>query len=260
VVSLSATPQQVPSEYAQRGYAQPDESMNTANAIGPTMQAMYNAYMPNQQSLSIEYNVPSAQKHIVTTMYDAPRQPPIKKRRWGGVFLLVIVVCILLLFSIGAYKLVRITNTTSTIKQVNTPSGNAFVPAASLILKEAQTSSDINNTLAPTQITKTFMANQKVYVTFTITSGKQDGSIEAKWYADGQMVASAILPHMHENTHGVFSNIYITATPDGAVELYWCTRPDCKDAQLAQVVHFVVTPVDTAFRTLLLHQSYLEQG
>ena len=183
-------------------------------------------------------------------MNNAPQLAPTKKRRLGGFFLLVIVVCVLLLSGMGIYKLVRVANAASTVKQANTPSGNVLVPAAALILKDAQTSSDIDNALAPTQITKTFMANQKVYVTFTITSGKQDGSIEAKWYEDGQVVASTILPHMHENTQGVFSNIYITATPDGAVELYWCTQADCKDAQLAQVVHFVVTPVDTAFRSL----------
>ncbi len=172
---------------------------------------------------------------------------PTQKRRWSGLFLLAIVVCILLLFGIGAYKLVRIANATSTVKQANTPSGNALVPSASLMLKDAQTSSAIDTTLAPAQITKTFMANQKVYITFTITSGKLNGSIEAKWYADGQVVASTVLHHSHENTHAVFSNIYVTATPDGAVELYWCTHADCKDAQLAQVVHFIVTPIATTY-------------
>ena len=246
--SQSATQLLAGSEsYEQRGYAQPSQhgqesGINNASAVGPTAQAMYSTYTPIQQPLSVGYM--SAQKYAISPTYNAPPLVLMKKRRWGNFFLLVIVVCILLLFSIGMYKLIRIANATSTAKQANTPSGNVLVPAAAVILKDAQTSSDIDNTLAPTHITKTFMANQKVYVTFTIASGKQDGSIEAKWYEDGQVVATTIFPHMHENTHGVFSDMYITATPDGAVELYWCTQPDCKDAQLAQVVHFVVTPVN----------------
>lgn len=207
---------------------------------------------PLQQPLSVGY---ISAKYAVLPIHDAPRLTPMKKRHWGRFFLLIIVVCFLLLFGIGAYKLVRIANPPSAVKRVNTPSGNTFVPVASTILKGVQTSSDIDMTLAPTQVTKTFMATQKIYVTFTITSGKQDGFIEAKWYEDGQVIASTILPHMHANTHGVFSNMYITATPDGAVELYWCTQLDCKDAQLAQVVHFVVTPVNTAYLTYIKRKT-----
>ena len=249
-----ATAQQTSSDaYEQHTYTQSlqqgqDNGMNYTNVIGPVTQNVYRTSSPVQQPPSMSYA--SAQTHIASTPQNVMQHQPIKKRRWDGLFLLAIVVCVLLLFGIGAYKLVRIANTTSTVKQVNTPSGNTLVPATAAILKDAQTSSDIDNTLAPVQITKTFMANQRVYVTFTITSGKQDGSIEAKWYADGQVVASTILHHTHENTHGVFSNIYITATPDGAVELYWCTQPNCRDAQLAQVVHFVINPVSTAFLSL----------
>lgn len=202
------------------------------------------SYTAEPQSISVGYV--SAQKYSLVAMQNAVQLSPAKKRRWDGAFLLAIAMCVLLLLSIGAYKLLRIANGTGIAKQATTPSGNVFVPSASAILKNVQTSSDINDTLAPTQITKTFMANQKVYVTFTITSGNQDGSIEAKWYANGQVVASAVLHHLHENTHGVFSSVYVTATPDGAIELYWCTQLDCSDAQLAQVVHFVVTPIDTA--------------
>ncbi len=249
-VSPPATPRLTADEpYEQRVYDQLPQyvqasGMNNANAIGPSTPAMYNTYTSMQQPLSASYV--SARKYGISTTYRAP----VKKRRWGSFLLLVIVMCILLLFGIGMYKLVRIANTTSMAKQIDTPSGKVFVPAATIILKDAQTSSDIDNTLAPKQITKTFMANQRVYVTFTITSGKQDGSIEAKWYENGQVVATTILPHIHENTRGMFSNMYITATSDGAVELYWCTQPDCKNAQLAQVVHFVVTPIDTTFRSL----------
>ncbi|GAC1388826.1 MAG: hypothetical protein NVS4B11_04000 [Ktedonobacteraceae bacterium] len=122
-----------------------------------------------------------------------------------------------------------------------------LVSAASTLFRNAQTSSDIDSNLVPTHITNTFMANQKIYLTFTIHSGNQDGYIAAKWYANGQFVARKSFHHRHENTHGVFSNVYLTATTNGAVELYWCTHADCSDAQLAQVVHFIVTPVNTTY-------------
>jgi len=194
-------------------------------------------YIQTQQSISSPY---------ISGVQSTMSQQTTKKRRWDGLFILAIVVCVLLLFGIGAYKLIKVTNTANISKQANTPSGNAFVASASAVLKNAQPSSDIDSNLAPTQTTKMFMANQKVYMTFVINSGSRDGYIEAKWYADGQVVASTVLSHTHGNTRGVFSHVYITATPDGAVELYWCVQADCKDAQLAQVVHFVVTPVNTA--------------
>ena len=129
---------------------------------------------PRQTSSEQHGYAQPSQYRQESRMNNAPQLAPTKKRRWGGFFLLIIVVCVLLLFGMGIYKLVRIANTTSTVKQASTPSGNVLIPAASLILKDAQTSSDIDTTLAPTQITKTFMANQKVYVTFTITSRNQD--------------------------------------------------------------------------------------
>ncbi|GAC1458188.1 MAG: hypothetical protein PVSMB2_14180 [Ktedonobacteraceae bacterium] len=205
------------------------------------------SYAAGQQSVPFAALPPVAPQQVSGVTYWMRQPQPTKRPRPEGFFLITIVVCVLLLLGIGTYKLARVANTTSTPKQINTPSGNALIPSASSILKNAHTSSAIDNTLAPSHSTKTFIANQNVYVTFDITSGKQDGAIEAKWYADGLIIASTVLPHAHENTHGVFSNVYITATPDGAVELYWCTQSDCKDAQLAQVIHFVVNPIDTAY-------------
>ena len=241
-ISPPTTPRQTSNEqYEHYTSAQLSQQRQEQRVHGiyPPTQALASAYTPMQQ--------PLLEKNNSGQSYSMEPPAPRKKHNWRRFFLLSSVLCVLLLSSIGVYKLLRIANTTSSAKQAHTPSGNALIPVAETILKNAQTSGDIDTTLAPTQVTKTFMANQKVYVTFTITSGKQDGFIEAKWYEDGQIVATTILPHIHENTHGVFSNVYITATPDGAIELYWCTQPDCKDAQLAQVVHFVVNPVDTAY-------------
>ncbi len=252
-VSHSTLPHQT--SYEQRGDDQPaqhrgqNDGLNYTDEVFFAQQALYTTSTPLQHSLPTGYTLANSHTFAPSPapIYGAMQPHYIKKSRGEHFFLLVIIVCVLLLASISMYKLVQRINATGTAKQANTPSGNALVLSASTILKSAQTSSDIDNTLEPVQITRTFTANQKVYVTFTITSGKQDGSIEAKWYADGQVVASTVLHHTHENTHGVFSNIFITATPDGAVELYWCTQPDCKDAQLAQVIHFVVSPVTTAY-------------
>ena len=237
--------------------------MTHCSICGTPASYMLNAQpAPSNVYPSIQQTLPpgsiQAQQLVPSSPYASAAQnilPPqvTQKRRWNGLFLLVILVCVLLLFGIGAYKLIKTANTPNIPIQADTPSGNALVASASAILRNAQTSSDIDSNLAPTQKTKTFMANQKVYITFVINSGNQDGYIEAKWYADGQVVATAVLPHTHGNTRGVFSNVYIIATPDGAVELYWCVQADCKDAQLAQVVHFEVTPVDTAYGKLYLY-------
>lgn len=242
--SYSAVPHQTSFEQRKKTQSSQQHSQNDeisyTNGVFSAPQAIHTISTPLQQSHPLGHPLTHTfSPHAAAPIYSAMHHT--KKSRGEHFFLFVIIVCVVLLASISVYKLIQKVNTTSTVKQASTPSGNALVSSASTILKNAQTSSDIDNTLEPVQITRTFTANQKVYVTFTVTSGKQDGSIEAKWYAEGRVVASTILHHTHENTHGVFSSIYITATPDGAVELYWCTQLDCKDAQLAQVVHFVVT-------------------
>ncbi len=249
--TTTSSPQSSSTQNEQQSYVQFSQS-NSAPQVHST------TYPPIQQEYSANFGL--LQGHALSSSPAYLHSPvdiaSMKRRYKRNFFLLAIVVCVLLLFAIGSYKLVRVASATNITKQANTPSNNAIVPTASLILKHAQTSSDIDTTLAPTRLTKTFMANQKIYVTFTITSGTQDGSIEAKWYTNAQLVATSVLQHKHENTQGVFSNIYITATPDGAVELYWCTQPDCKDAQLAQVVHFVVHPIDTAHLQVYRDKKY----
>lgn len=252
--------------YEQPGYAQASQDARNgpqqySQVASRSSQVLYYAYPPTQQGVgypehTLQVFYPSQNQHFMSL------QAP-KKRRWDGLFLLVIVVCILLLLGMGVNKLIKVVNTSHISQQANTPSGNAIVASASIFLTNAQTSSDIDSNLAPVQKTKTFMANQKIYMTFIINSGKQDGYIEAKWYENGQNVASTVISHMHGNTHGIFSNVYITATPDGAVELYWCAQASCSDAQLAQVLYFVVTPVNTArlhsvFRSTAQHFSKLD--
>lgn len=213
-------------------------------------QTRSNAYAPTQQPLQFNGAYPHMQQADVSPYasvpYSAIPSQPAKKGYRGAVLLLAILVSLLLLAGTGTYILIKAANTTKAVRHVHTPSGKLITASASAILANAQMGSDIDRNLMPTHTTTTFMANQKMYITFTIQSGGKDGSIEAKWYANGQLVSSTRLRHNHANTRGVFSSTYITAVPNGAVELYWCTQSDCSDAQLAQVIRFAVNSASIA--------------
>ncbi|GAC1398399.1 MAG: hypothetical protein NVS4B12_00230 [Ktedonobacteraceae bacterium] len=213
-------------------------------------QTRSSAYPPMQQSLQFNDAYPRVQQLDVSPYASAPYSAipsqPAKEEYRGAVLLLAILVSLLLLAGTGTYILIKAANTTKAVRHIRTPSGKVITASASAILANVQMSSDIDSNLMPTHITTTFIANQKMYITFTIHSARQDGSIEAKWYANGQPVSSTRLRHSHANTRGVFSSTYITAVPNGAVELYWCTQPDCSDAQLAQVVRFTVNAASVA--------------
>ncbi len=178
-----------------------------------------------------------------------PAQQPKKRSRVG--MIIGIVVGALLLLCIGGAILVSViasqagkvvsTTATKVAGQTNSPSGKSVVPSAAAIISNPQTSDAVDSNFAPKHTTSTFTPNQKIYVTFDINSGNQDGYIEAKWYADGQAVSTLSFHHNHVNGAGYFSNAYTSSTKNGAVELYWCTQANCSDAQLAQVVHLTVT-------------------
>jgi hypothetical protein len=120
------------------------------------------------------------------------------------------------------------------------PSGKTIVPAAATMIGNTQTSTGIDNNYLPTNVTKTFATQQTVYVTFNVDSRKEPGYIEAKWYGNNQLVSSDKFPHDPKNNVAYFTQSYGSAQ-SGAVELYWCTRADCSDEELAQVLKFTVT-------------------
>lgn len=201
----------------------------------------YGASTPVQQP-SLSYTQSWQQPSQMVSPAVAPNRPvqavPEQKRR-RGILIIGILAGLLLIAGISIFFV------------QGTDAGNANVPSsggidanASTILVHPQLSSSIDSQLAPMQPTTTFTANRKIYLTFAIASGNQDGYIKAKWYADGQSVSSTSFQHLHANTSGVFSATYITPTTNGLIELYWCTQANCSDAQLAQVVHFTVKPVD----------------
>lgn len=131
-------------------------------------------------------------------------------------------------------------NTGNSSTTSNVPSSNDVDPAAAKILTAAQTSDGVNTDYQPTHITSTFATDKDVDLTFQVNSAGKDGYIEVKWYQSGQQVHSDILQHHAQNDHGYFGYSF-TSSGDSVGALYWCTKADCSDEQLAQVVKFTVT-------------------
>jgi hypothetical protein len=175
------------------------------------------------------------------------QQTQSKKQKKGKLFFgIIALIAVLVIGSVGAATFMFINNTPSpaVTKPVpdkpGPPSGKTIVPAAATVIANPQISTGIDNNYQPTNVTKTFTTQQTVYVTFNIDSKKQPGYIEAKWYGNSQFVISDKFSHDPKNNVAYFTQNYSTAQ-SGAVELYWCTKPDCSDEQLAQVVKFTVT-------------------
>jgi hypothetical protein len=124
------------------------------------------------------------------------------------------------------------------------PTSASIVPAAAQILSGAQTSSSVDSNYNPTNVTTTFATNSDVDLTFQIDSAGQNGYIQVKWYEDGQQVYTDILPHKAANNQGYFGETYLVAGA-GAATLSWCTKADCSDAQLAQIVTFTISSTAT---------------
>ncbi len=177
-----------------------------------------------------------------------PAQPPKKRGRVGLIIgivvgsLLLLCVGLGVLFAVIGSQASKTTNSgTKSTSQSGTPSGKNIDPAAAAILHNPKTSTDVDDKYNPKNVTSTFTTSQSVYISFDIDSGDKDGYIQAKWYADDQLVDTRSFSHKHTNNVGLFSHEYTSPTTNGNVELYWCIKSDCSDAQLAQVVHFTVT-------------------
>jgi len=156
--------------------------------------------------------------------------------------LTLVAVAIVLVGAFFIHKEMNTVNTTVTTvrQQHDNPTGKTISPTATAILFHAQTASAIDNTLTPTQLTSTFETNQHVYVTFQIDSKGLDGTIQARWYANGQQVSISMFHHTHGNMKGLVSYMYTVPANAGVVALFWCIQKDCSDAQLATVLHFTV--------------------
>lgn len=123
---------------------------------------------------------------------------------------------------------------------INGPSGGSTVETAAALITHPQTAYKIDNNYAPQHTTQTFTARQKIYLTFEINAPKQKGYVQIRWYKNSKRTDTDSFFHDPVNLKGYFSTSYNTSA-QGAAELYWCTQANCRDAQLAQVLHFTVT-------------------
>lgn len=177
--------------------------------------------------------------------YNPAMPQPTKPKRRIGRIIGIVVAAVLLLSCLGLYGLYKIgstvgNTTTTTTNTTGVPSNNDAVAAASAIISQVQTSSAVDSNYNPTTTASTFTVQQRIYVTFQINSNGSDGYIEGRWFLNGQRVYTYTFKHSAANTQGYFSIPYNRAG-NGAIALYWCTKADCSDAQLAQVVQFTVT-------------------
>jgi flagellar basal body-associated protein FliL len=175
--------------------------------------------------------------------------PPKKRSKVGLIIGIVVLALVLLCGGVifaavqlgkGASTTIKNSIATATTATSNVPANSDAVPAATKILFGAQTSSAVDSNYNPTKVTTTFVTGKDVDLTFQVNSAGKDGYIKVQWFEDGQQVASDILQHHAANDHGYFGQTF-DAAGSGAAALYWCTKSNCSDAQLAQVVSFSVT-------------------
>ncbi|MBO0777628.1 MAG: hypothetical protein J2P37_02260 [Ktedonobacteraceae bacterium] len=129
---------------------------------------------------------------------------------------------------------------TDTATNVVGPSGKRVVPAMAAFFSNVQTTSSIDAHYQPTHVTSSFAVKQSIYVTFYINSNKRSGYIQVLWYSNNKMISKDKLAHDPPSNVAYFGLTYEEPT-NGSAELYWCTKADCSDAQLAQVVKFKVS-------------------
>ena len=157
----------------------------------------------------------------------------------AGAFLLILVY----ILAIGGQG-----NHTATVSQItpqskttpsptNIPSPTATPFPGQQYIDNAQLSSSQPPAL---QVTNTFAANQKIYVTFMHPS-KQSGVVCLAWYLNGKESNSYTIAMGAYSTSSYGYEIY-SSSGSGYVDLYWATNTSCSNELLAQQIAFTVTP------------------
>jgi hypothetical protein len=254
-------PSGTPPYSAPTGYGTPP--YGAPNPADPYGNPSPNPYEPNAYAPP----PPVQQQPVYTPGQFAPQmqgpQPKPKSRLplilgiVGGVLLLLCIGACALFYTIGknasnttttgtattttdTTPAATVTTNTTPASSTTGPSGQTVVPAAAAIITNVQTTSAIDNNYHPTNPTTTFNVKQTVYVTFNLKL-PQPGYAEVKWYVDGSFGKSKILSLQDVNyTDAYFSETYLRPS-NGSAELYWCTKADCSDAQLAAVANFTIT-------------------
>jgi hypothetical protein len=124
----------------------------------------------------------------------------------------------------------------------NAPSPTAMSFPGQQYISNAQMASQINTqTTQPTQLSTTFMVNQKIYVTFQLHPAGQSGAVCLLWYLNGRQVTGYNFA-VGQYSSGSYSYAIYGGSGTGTVEVYWASSTSCADKQLAQRVNFTVTP------------------
>lgn len=146
-------------------------------------------------------------------------------------------------------------NTSTSASPGSTPASTQPSPTVALsptptypgqqYIDKAQMASTIDtNTAKPIQLTTTFQAGQKMYVTFNIHPAGHNGAVCLRWYLNAFHIADAdysfaVTPN---NTAGYSYAIYgPTSTGTAYVDIYWASTKECTNKVLAQRVDFTVT-------------------
>jgi len=235
-------------------YNQPQQ-----NPYGAPPQSPYGA--PNPYGAPPAPNPYEAPPQYPYGVPPQPYAPPPPKRRGGRIGLIIaIVVALLLIACVGVAVLAVQSQKNNTqgnsstptvaptptpspqVTQATAPSGSSIVPSAAAIITNPKMASSIDKNYYPTNLTNTFGIHKDIYVTYKLNLNGQAGYATAKWYDDGKYAFTSKILTLNDPTfdHGYFAATYNIATT-GTVELYWCTKSDCSDAQLADVVNFAVT-------------------
>lgn len=108
-------------------------------------------------------------------------------------------------------------------------------------IDSAQMSSSVDaNSLQPTQLTTTFTAGQKMYVTFQVHPAGRTGAVCLDWYLNSKLITVFSLPVSALSKYSYAYSIY-GGTGAAYVDLYWASTTQCTDQVLAQHVIFTVT-------------------
>lgn len=130
--------------------------------------------------------------------------------------------------------------TTPSISSSPVPTTDQIQPSAAAHIVSAQSASNVNTTTGlPNDSQSTFSIGSTAYITFKVTSN--GGYAETILFRDNAYdVTSDQLPIDSGNVNGYFP--FTINNPGSFVAgVYWCTKSDCSDASLAQIVNFTAS-------------------
>ncbi len=124
-----------------------------------------------------------------------------------------------------------------------TPTPTETLPGVQYI-NNARMASEVNETTGGVILYATnFKVNQRIYVTFALSTGNQGGAACFRWYLNNQYLQNDDYAFVLEKNqfYNSFSYAQMYTSGSGYVEVYWASTKACTDKLLAQRVNFVVS-------------------